>query len=273
MSTRFTVKMPTPLGVGQGQVASVQLPLGMTYERLLIVAKYDNAGTPTDIAATSAAWGAQFDDIRLIVDGDTRIEIAAADLFAMNAYYGIQQVGGVLPLFLSQPNARTIDGEDSTAYGTASGMSSFTLEMEIKSDAAIHSIEVYAMQSPPKAFGPHLRIQRHVLNQGVTGEAQIADIPRGPWVLKALHFTTAAIEGVELKVDNRSVYDTVKAVRTAQAKIAGKNPQNGYTHIDVLAQNRVADSMPLAVRDFRVIADFTATGNFAFYAETIRGAS
>lgn len=268
--TRVLLEMPTPVGIGAGQTASVTLPLGLTYERLLISMNVDVATVATDVPVDD--WGTYIDDIRLIVDGETRIQIKAADLVSLNKYYGYSMVAGVLPLFLSQPNSRTPDGEDSTAYGTRGGMSSFAMEMDLKTGITINSLTVSAMQSPGRPFGRHLRIQRHVVNQGTIGEAQISDLPRGPWALRALHVTTGAIGKAEVLIDNKTVYEAKPLVRAAQAAIAGKTPQAGFTHVDMLNQNRVYDAMPMAVQDFRLKADFEDTGTFSIYAETIRGA-
>jgi len=260
-------KMPTPLGIGAGQTAHCQLPLGLTYERLYIRANVD--AIPRDVPATD--WGTYIDEIRLMVNGDAKITITAADLAKLNAYYGQTDTTGSLALFLSRPWMRTPDGEDQTAYGTLSGISSFSLEMDLKTGQTFNKVEVYAMQSPGRPFGPHLRLQRYVHNQGVTGEAEIADIIRGQYALGALHVTTASIDDVELHVDNRKVMDMDKVIRTTHNTIAGRTEQAGMTHIDLLAENRLGQALPMAVSDFRLKADFTATGNFSIYAESIQG--
>jgi hypothetical protein len=267
---RTNKKMPTPLGIGAGQTASVQLPLGLTYHSFNIRLNVDVAGTPTDVAP--ANWGTYLGEIRLIVDGDTKIQIEAADLVKLNSFYGVAMVNGVLPLFLSRPWMRTAMGEDQTSYGTAAGMASFALEMDIKDGVTVNSLNVYAKQSAGTAFGPHLRIQKFVHNQGVIGEAEIADIPRGAYAMGALHLTTDQIGAVEVHVENRKVSDSDKAIRDANARYAGRVPQAGLTHVDFMQENRIAESLPMAVNDFRLKADFLTTGNFTIYAESIRGA-
>jgi hypothetical protein len=260
-------RMPTPLGVGAGQTAHCQLPLGLTYERLYIRANVD-AAPKRDVP--KADWGTYFDEIRLMVNGDARITITAADLVKLNEYYEQPMVDGCLPLFLSRPWMRTPDGEDQTAYGTAGGLTSFSLEIDIKDGVVINDLDVYAMQSPGRPFGPHLRIQRYVHNQGVVGEAEIADIIRGRYALGALHITTAAIEDIELHVDNRKVIELDKVVRAQHHAVAGRTEQGGMTHLDLMAENRLSQAMPMAVSDFRLKADFTATGNFSIYAESVQ---
>ena len=260
-------KMPTPLGIGAGQTAHVQLPLGLTYERFYIRANVD--AVPRDIPA--ADWGTYINEIRLMVNGDAQITITAADLAKLNAYYGKTDVTGSLAMYLSRPWMRTPDGEDQTAYGTATGMSSFSLEMDLKTGVTINKLEVYAMLSPGRPYGPHLRIQRYVHNQGVTGQAEIADIIRGNYALGAMHVTTDQINNVELLVDNRKVMDMDKVIRLTHNTVAGRTEQVGMTHVDLLAENRLGQAMPMAVSDFRLKVDFAATGNFSIYAESIQG--
>jgi hypothetical protein len=267
---RTNKKMPTPLGIGAGQTASVQLPLGLTYHGFNLRMNVDDNGTATDVPVDD--WGLYVEEIRLIVDGDTKIQIDADDLVKLNKFYGITMVDGVLPLFLSRPWMRTAMGEDQTSYGTAAGIASFALEMDIAEGVTVNSLSVYAKQSAGTAFGPHLRIQKFVHNQGVIGEAEIADIPRGAYAMGALHLTTDQIGNVEVHVENRKVSDSDKAIRDANARYAGRVPQAGMTHVDFMQENRIAESLPMAVNDFRLKSDFKVTGNFTIYAESIRGA-
>ena len=271
--TRPLKKMPTPLGIGVGQTASVQLPIGLTYERLYIRANADVDGLGTD-DVVEADWVNLIDEIRLMVDGDSKIQITASDLVALNKYYGIDHKPGVLPLFLSRPWMRTAGGDDQTAYGTAGGMTSFALEMDLKPGVtSIGSLNVYAVQSPGRPFGPHLRIQRYVHNQGVTGEAEISDIVRGPYAMLAMHFNTAAITDVEVLADQRKVHASDAAIRLGHYAVPGRAPQADFTHIDFITENRLSEAMPMALQDFRIKTDFTATGNFSIYTESVQGRS
>lgn len=266
--TRTLKKMPTPLGIGAGQTASVNLPLGLTYERIYI--RMNVGGTPADVAA--ADWGDNIDEIRLMVDGEAKITITAADLVKLNQFYGQTLKDGVLPLFLSRPWMRTIGGEDQTAYGTAGGMASFTLEMDLKTGITINSLNVYAVQSPGRPFGPHLRIQRYVHNQGVTGEAEIADIVRGPYAMLGLHIGTAAVTNCEVHADQRKVHESDQAIRAAHYEVVERVPQAAFTHVDFCTENRLAEALPMALQDFRLKLTFTGTGNHPIYAESVQGA-
>lgn len=263
---RRVQKMPTPAGIGAGQTASLTLPIGLTYHRLKIRMKVDVAGTPTDVAD----WNAVLGEVRLLVDGNETYQINAGDLAKLNAYYGHAPQPGVLNVFLSRPWMRTISGEDEPAYGTAAGVTSFAMEVDIKSGVTVSSLEIYAEQSAGTPWGPHIRLQKHVHTQGVIGQAEISDLPRGPWALMALHVTTADIGDIEVLTDNRKVRESDKAIRNDMHSIIERVEQAGMTHIDMLTENRLVEALPMNVADFRVRADFEATGNFALYSETLR---
>jgi hypothetical protein len=212
--------------------------------------------------------GTIFDEIRLMVNGDAQITIDAADLVQLNHYYGIQMLAGVLPLFLSRPWMRTIGGEDQTSYGTL-GMDTFSIEIDIKAGANVSRLNVFAVQSAATAYGPHLRIQRYTRNQGVTGPAEISDIVRGPYAMLAMHVNTANIGEIEVVTDGRKIIETDKAIRDAHGAVSGRVAQAGFTHIDLVPENRLQEALPMALQDFRLKLDFTATGNFSIYTESL----
>jgi len=271
--------MPTPAGIGAGQTASVNLPLGLTYHALFLRMNVQAGDPAAAVDVPAADWGDYLDEIRVQVNGDTTIRIDAADLVKLNQFYGVSLVAGTLPLYLGRPWMRTIGGEDQTAYKTNGGIASLTVEIEVKTGVTVNSLVLYAQQGPgvtdqgmPLGWGPHLEINKFVHNQGVTGDAEISDIPRSAYSMMAMHFNTAAITGIEVTVDNRKVIENDKAIRDALAATIDRVPQSGMTHIDFLTEDRLIEALPMAVQDFRLKPTFTATGNFTIYAEAIKGA-
>jgi hypothetical protein len=240
------------------------LPLGYTYNRLMIHME-DGSGTIDE-----ADWGTNLGDIRLMVDGDAKIEIAAADLVDLNNFYGHTHDTGVLSLFLSRHWARTWQGEDLTGYGTAGGISSLTLEVDIKAGITVGTFGVYAVQSAPTPWGPHLRVQRFNENVAATGDVEIAFLPKGPYVAAALHLKSANISNVQAFTNDRKFHDTIAVIRDQHNKIAGRVPQAAFTHVDFLNENRVVEAVPMDVLDFRVKCTFTGTGAVPMYWESIQ---
>jgi len=258
-------KMPTPQGKGAGQTATVKLPLGPTYHTLFIRAK-----TAAGVDITAANWKNEIGDVRVSVNGDTRIEADAAYLVADSLFYGQTLVNGVLPIHLSQPWARTKEGEENTAYGTSQNMASFTLEIDQIN--ALTNFEVFAVQSEARPFGAHLRVQKFVDQMTLTGTKEVSDLPRGAYNLLGAHINSASIDVVEVLANNLKVHESDKAIRTAEQKTIGRVAQAGFTHIDLMSGNQLGNALPMALNDFRLKLDFTAAPNsYEIYTKSIQG--
>ena len=271
MSRRIE-RLPTPQGVSAGQTATLNIPLGATFHRLdLRLKAATGSGTPIDV--TEAKWKSYIDDIRLIVNGNVQIEATADYMVKRAKYYGQTLENGVLPIFLSSPWARTTGGEDQTAYGTL-GMASFTLEVDFKSGIKIGDFKVYAEQSAPMNYGPHLCIQRLAKSFAVTGIDEVADLPRGGFNMFNLDVMDDNVGEVEIFADNNRVHVSDDAIRANGHKIAGRKKQSGMTHLDFIGQNRIEGSMPMHWQDFRLKLDFTtAPEAYNLYMTTIKGAA
>lgn len=272
-------KMPTPLGIGAGQTATCDLPTGLTYNRLMIEMNVNDGSNDVDVPI--ADWGDYLDELRLLVDGDAKIRVDASDLVAINKFRGQSMVAGVLPLFLAQPYFALPESEFSTGYDTGGpdgrpSVSSFSLEMDQKAGITVNSLNVYAKrESTGRAFFDtvHYRIQKYTHNQGVVGQAEISDIRKNAYSMLGYHITTDDIGDVEIEHANREVLQMSKLVRDADADVRKRVPQTGYTHIDFVSDDVIIGALPMQVQDHRIIADFTATGNFNIYAESINGAA
>lgn len=280
MSARHLL-LPTPQGIGAGQTATLNLPLGPTYDRIDIEMK-TGAGAGTEVPST--AWGSNIDDIRLIVDGRTEIEIKAEDLVKMNQFYGLTVESGVLSLHLTAPWARTIGGEDLGGYGTAGGMASFTLEIDLKSGITINSLRCRYIQGDTKPYGPHTVIRRLAKSFAAVGIDEVADLPKGAYNLLGLHITDENIGHIEIEADGQVQHDTLAKSRRNQYRITGRTKQSGMTHIDFVSKNRIAfidaetgaylaEAFPMALQDFRLKLDFeVAPSTYEIYQYGIAGA-
>lgn len=266
-------KLPTPGTIAAGQTATFNIPLGPTYHRFYIQMDATNDDDPS-APLNAADWADYVGDIRLIINGDTRIELAAKDLVALNTYHGHVPESGVLPLFLSQPWMRTPAGEDNTAYGTAEGIASFSLELDLADEITVQKLEVRAVITEPQPFGAHLRIQRFNKQLGLQGKLEIPDLPLGNYAMLGLHVTTGQIDAVEILTNNVKVHDTSRALRREHLKIIGKTPQANYTHIDFLGENRLGEALPMALNDFRLSLETTADNlAMSILAVSIQGAA
>lgn len=268
-----TKLMPTPGGIGAGQTATLNLPIGSTYEALSIRLRV-NAGDPaveTDV--TAGDWENYIDEIRLVVNGNTTYQISAKAQVYYNQTYGVEMVPGILPIPLSRPWMRTIGGEDQTAYKTASGVDTFTMEIDLKDGIDIVKLRVYADQSAGVApWGAHLRMQRFHQQNGLVGVREISDLPRSNYTLLALHLDSDKIDDIEVNVNNVKVVQYDKPMREAVNVRNSRAIVSGWSLIDFQSKRRAIEAMPMNVQDFRLKLDFTEATQFVIYAESIVGA-
>lgn len=274
--TRSVVKMPTVLGIGAGQTASVDLPTGLTYDSLYLRCNAQIAAAAKDLAA--ADWATVFGDVRLIVNGDVKITMAAADLVMRAQYYGEVLTAGVLALHLASPWMQTAHDQDVTGYGTApingiATVATFTMEMDIKAGQTVNALTVYADQSAALPWGPHLEIKRFNKQVGVIGTTQITDLPRGNWGLMAMHFASSAQTRAQVFRNQTKILDLDPAMAAAVYDEGGRVPQANFTHVDFCKENRILEALPMNAQSFNLELDMTATGNFNLYTETIMPAN
>lgn len=271
--TRRLEKLPTPQGIGAGQTATLTLPLGPTYHALLIRCKMAVDTNPSSFKDVIG-------DIRLIADGNTKIEATADYLVKRNQYFGKSMIAGCLPIFLGNPWARTIGGEDLTAYGTAQNVDSLTLEIDLKLLPSI--FEVYAIQSEPKAFGLHTQIRRFARSFSSVGIDEVADLPTGSHNLMGIDIESGAIDKLEVLADGYRVHNSDFVVRAQTLLNSGRVQQSGMTHLDFVRENRIAfpgadgsvsvEAFPMLLNDFRLKLNFNvAPSSYNIYETTIQG--
>ncbi len=282
--TRALNLMQSPEGAAAGQTAVIRLPTGYTYHSLQIEMDADPVGPA--VAVLEANWGTVIDGIRVKVNGDTKIEFAsAADLVSLNKYYGHSHDDGVLPIFFGRRTMRTILGEDQSTYKTNGGVSSFVLEIDIKAGTVLGNFKVYAEQDSgfypkghqfegqPMVWGPHYRVQKYAETIGTVGQAEITGIQRGLYTLYAAHLKTSSVSDLEVIQNGQQFVKYSARMRAAFNKLGGRVNQAGFTHVDFDVSNRLSDTLPMAVQDFRLRPTFTAAGAFPIYVESLHGAS
>jgi len=254
-------KLPafTPFAAGATTVADV--PVGLTYERLML---RHTAGLGVD--ATQATFATNVDEIRVILDAEVIMRLSGAQLNAINNFYGVTHEDGVFPILFSRPWARTVAGEDELAIGTAD-VDTFHIEVDVNAAAATPTLELYAVQSPGTPLGTHITIKPFPKTASGAGEFQIQDIPKGPFGAFAMHMDTTNINTVNIEANGKKVTQADKAILKAVNVEAGRANQTGYTHLDYVSTNRMRDALPLDLQDFVMEFDMSAAASFTLLLE------
>lgn len=266
---RVLKTMPSFNAVSAGQTAICNLPVGMAYHQLMI--RYKRGAGITD--ATSAEFASDFTGIRLIVDGDTKWNLTAAELIAINSFYGVYDggfVNGVLAMFFSRPWHRTSQSEDYTQFGTVD-VSTMTLEIDIAVGVVNPTLSLTAVQGPNEKLGDHVCIRKFQQNGVSIGVREISDLPKGPLVgsVLAMHLGTANVNKVEVEANQRMVFQADKPLAETYYEETDRVWQAGYWHVDFASTDRLSDALPLNLEDFRLKVDVTAAGSFPLLMERV----
>lgn len=262
-----SVKLQALSAVAAGSRALLSLPIGPSYDRLDIRMTGSEAADPI-IDIPVAEWGDYIKTITLRADGETLWQVPASVLISLLQYRDTTLQAGSLPIFFQRISALTPEDEDATILGTV-GLSSLSLEIELMPSINIGKLEVYAKQSMSRAFGAHYRIQRYTMQNVATGEIDWDSLPKNPYGLLALHFTTDAIAKLEITADGADKYESDAVIRASEAGYLDFVPQAGMTHVNLQGANRMVEMLNMDLQDFRVRMDRTATGQFDIYVESL----
>lgn len=239
--------------VAPGQIATADLPVGdVAYHHLRI-----GYGTGTAGGPTRANMEAEIERIRLLLNGVVQREFTAAELFALNAYHGVAVQDGVLPIFLSEPWRRSVQGEDSLAWGTAD-VRTFQVEVEIAAGATNPTL---------KGLNLFERVRRNLqaivkwnrFTVPITAVGVTNWLPPREDAYYAIHAFSANITDVEVTVDGEKVIKATDGELDALQTDLGNVPQTGLLAIDFAPTNRVSDALPMITgqgRNARRVAQF-----------------
>lgn len=263
---RYNYKLPTFSTVGAGQTATLTLPLGPTYRGLVL--KYEAGG----VNAAEADMKADIKRVALKVNGTERYVATAKQLIDIQTkFYGNSVVAGMLFFPFTRDWLATIAGQDNLALGT-NNVASLQLEVDIASGATTPKLTAFAdVEDVPRDFGA--MVEGHTYNYYAAGAQvfEISDLPKSLGDIVGLHINSAYIDGVELTINNRKVFDADLDVYKAvlKRKPSERVPQADWFHMDPLKLNRMGDVLPMRVQDFRLKVTTSQATELPVFVETL----
>lgn len=185
--------------VGTG-VATLNLPLGMTYERILL----QLGGTFTK---------AQITDLKIKLNGKSIWQGTGTQLDKINTYKGLATDSTHLVLDFSELFARDEVGQSIGSIGTAEGIATFTIEVTI-TGATSPTLESWSVLSGPKAVGVVAKVLTYSQTFGSSGKFpfQLPYGPNGGSLIKRVHFFHTNMTGLEVKKNGLVIHDTTDTI-------------------------------------------------------------
>ena len=282
--TPRTIRMPAFRSLAPTVPTEIVCPLGVTYQALEF--RFTIAGA----AASEAQILAQVDEFKCTIDGDTKLQLSAAEIAAIQNCWAqrwngqTNSIGGVFVINLSRPFDQEIEAQDGPAWGCAvgveGGVGTFTLSVRTIAGATIDGVECFAEVTPPTPLGRHL-VYRSIGGQFTSaGDLIISDWPRLDLDVQmyALHLQKSGgvgnlITEVQFKVDQvdeieRCRYEYIQA----QFRRYGLVQQAGWVHIPFARRGRPLEGMPAVWQDGRLtLAASASLGNYKLIMEQLEG--
>jgi hypothetical protein len=261
---RKLLRMPSLSRVAAGAIATLELPIGPTYRRLVFSA-----------TGTALALG-HFGRIDVLVDG--KVVQTFKDLtrlIDMNAYYG-RGADTVNQFAIHFERAELMDAvwKRAPGMGTADVQTfhlQFTMAAGTPVDAAI---VCHAEVDPqPMPLGLFFKIREYPFNSAVSGDVEIDKLPRGP-LYSVVHLFKADVNAVEVTANQVKVFDGTKAVIERTQKEA--NPVKRVpvtakaTHVDFITDGDLAQSLDTSqLSDYRIKMTLGTSGAVDIVAEVL----
>lgn len=260
--------------VGAGQTATLELPVGdLAYHSLQVV-----YGTGTAGGASQANMESEITGVRIKIDGKVQRTFTAEQLFDINAVKGVGFNTGILPILFSEPQLRTVAGEEALSWGTGD-ISTFSLEIDIDSGATSPTLSAKAEVSRVRRpMGPIVKWKRFTVPITASGIRNLTNLPKADAYF-ALHAFSTDIDDVEVQVDQREVFKATTAEMDALYDKHGVTLPTGLTSILFNYEQQVSSALPMRVplggnnsrqvSEFRIDFNMSAANTFTLMTETV----
>lgn len=261
---RKIVLLPSLSRVTEGATATLELPKGPTYHRIIFSA----AGTALAIADIGR--------ISVYLDGKlVQTYKNLQRLMDLNGYYA-RGADTVNQFALHFFRAEMFDAIYRRAPGLGTlDVQTFHIEIELLAGTpADITMTAHAEVNPaPENLGAFFKIREFPFSSAVAGQVEVDKLPRGAWYA-GIHLFKADVTAAEVVVDQTKVIEGTKAVLERTQKEASPRarvPVTGSaTHLDFITEGDLAQALDTSkVQDFRVKATLGSSGAMDIVAETL----
>lgn len=211
------------LNVVNDGVASLELPIGMTYNRIYIKL----GGTFTKAMITR---------VLMKINGKIFYDISGTNLDLLNDYNGLGLDADHICIDLIEQNAKTLGGQYIGAIGTLQGVTSFVLELTI-AGATSPTLESWSELSAPMPISLISSLITHTVTFSASGEFPVV-LPHGReagLLIQRLNFFHSNMTELEVKKNGVVVFESMPDAVNKQIQTAyGRTPQTGLYVYDAI---------------------------------------
>lgn len=257
-------KLPSLSRVSPGSLATLEMPLGPTYEKIIF-----------DATGTGLAVG-HIKRIRLLIDGKERQTFKDLQrLIDINGYWKREaDTVNSFAIHLNRPELTDNIMRQAPGIGTEDLQ---TLHIEIEIDATAPAdikIKATSVVNPEvQKIGAFIEIKEFAFASAVAGEVEQDKLPRrDPYC--AVHLFKSDISSVRVKANSLDLIEAGKATLERIQKGAVPQPRVPVTakatHIDFMLDGNLFDSIQTgALQDWRFYMTLDTAGSVDIVTETI----
>jgi hypothetical protein len=272
---KFTRQLPSFNGVAPTGVATLNLPIGLSYHKLLLTrgGTTFNHDMMTNIVLKAngkpiyTATGAELDDFnahdRLAV-GDNTTGLSVLDFeragLLNRSWVEASKIGTGMPK-QSNPNGANYNPEPIT---------SLTLEVTI-TGATAPTLTAKAIQSPRAPSLGFIKLRKYTgYAPGAGGVFEISDLPVGDLINRIwVHGAGDYVDAVELQKDNFTVFERTEEENELIQSNGVKTPVAKYFVIDPTEEGVGNDAIASNVQDFRLKVTVSEAESLIVFVEYI----
>lgn len=195
----FVKNLPFTNVVANG-VASVALPVGMSYNRIILAL----GGTFTKAMITS---------VKVRLNGKVIYENTGSRLDLINTYRGLTAAATYLSIDFTEPRAKTMAEQYLGNINTAQGVSSLTIEVTI-AGATSPTLDSYSELGPPAQLGVIAKQIPFTASFSGSGKFpfKLIDVANKGAIIKRVHFAHGGqMTALEVKKNGIVIFDSLPA--------------------------------------------------------------
>lgn len=259
-----SIKVPDVRNVAAGGTATINLPVGWSYESITL--NYSGSGALTR---------AQIENIELLANGKPIMYFGNGDeLDAINDFYGRADTAGFLTLHFRRREFDSLAMDRVCRLGT-SDVSTLQLRFNINAAATTPAVAAHArVEDRAEPMGLICKVKRFTYNSGSGTTLEVPDLPKGPRII-AIHWKKSDVSNVEIEVNGVRVKDEAKTLAEVYQKEDGRAPVTaGYTHTDFVSDGDIFGALvtdPAIVKDLRARLTLGAGGAVVALVEYLDG--
>lgn len=217
-------------------VASVSLPVGMSYNKLILAL----GGTFTKSMITN---------VKVRVNGKVVYENTGSRLDLINQYRGLTAAATYLSIDFTEPRAKTMAEQYLGNINTAEGVSSLTVEVTI-AGATSPTLDSYAELGPPQKLGVIAKQILFTSSFGGSGKfpMKLIDVANRGAIIKRCHFAHGGnVSALEVKKNGIVIFDNIPtAVNSYWMGEYQKTQQSNLYTFDPCCDNNYGNAIKTA---------------------------